>query len=316
MRVKINVIKHWWDSNKVWSQYVLLTILLTFVAFVGYDIYQSWNNVNWSGIQIEYINILPFSMFFTFSIIAFAKGWQMDLSSLQVQLPFRESTIIFMKSQLGKYIPGKIGIVITKVIEAEKKGVSKQTAAIASSLEIVLQLYVMLLVSFIAIYFFGQRQSLIAINKEILYILSGLAIILFLLITPSTFKKYSNALLVKINRPQFERLNPRSFYLSLVFKLSGILLSGASVFFIIRMIHSISYSELPFIISASTLAFLLGLVAFFAPLGVGVRDAILMTLLSVVIPSPIALVATILIRLLAFLIELIFIGLAFGIDVR
>lgn len=88
------------------------------------------------------------------------------------------------------------------------------------------------------------------------------------------------------------------------------------MFYAIRVVYSLEYQNFIFVISSGTMAFLIGLVTVFAPSGVGVRDSILIYLLGIIMPLPIALVATVLIRILAVLSEFFLIGLAYLVDLK
>ena len=74
-------------------------------------------------------------------------------------------------------------------------------------------------------------------------------------------------------------------------------------------------TTLPLVIVAYALAYVAGMVAFFIPSGIGVREAVLTASLSKELPGGVALTWALLLRLWVTVVELVFVGLVVGIEV-
>lgn len=87
----------------------------------------------------------------------------------------------------------------------------------------------------------------------------------------------------------------------------GALFSGLSLFFIAKAVSpSLSYHNMLFVMGASNLAGAVGMLAIFVPSGIGVRDGILIALLTAIMPTELALLVTITGRLWGVIMDLIF----------
>jgi hypothetical protein len=73
-------------------------------------------------------------------------------------------------------------------------------------------------------------------------------------------------------------------------------LAGLSLYFGLRALHPVGLQAFPFCLSAVALASTVGLIAFFAPAGIGVREAIGTVMLSRIVPVETAVLAMLVIR--------------------
>lgn len=84
-------------------------------------------------------------------------------------------------------------------------------------------------------------------------------------------------------------------------------LSGGMAFALLAAtLGSVSLEDLPVIIGGYNLALFIGMLAVFAPAGVGVRDALLAAFLSPVVTAPVAAFAAIAFRALTIVVDLLF----------
>jgi hypothetical protein len=88
------------------------------------------------------------------------------------------------------------------------------------------------------------------------------------------------------------------------------LLAGVGAWLLARAVTGLEVGALPIVVVAYALAYVVGIVAFIFPSGIGVREAVLTASLARQLPGGVALAWALLLRLWVTAIELVFVGLA------
>ena len=92
-------------------------------------------------------------------------------------------------------------------------------------------------------------------------------------------------------------------------------MAGAGAWLLARAVTGLGVDALPLVIVAYALAYVVGMVAFIFPSGIGVREAVLTASLVQGLPGGVALAWALLLRVWVTVVELVFVGLVVGIDV-
>ena len=239
----------------------------------------------------------------------FARIWLFFLSqSGEVKTADRaELYLVYAKSWLGRYIPGSVTWVIGKVVFAAKLGISKSRLAVSSFLEAVLQLLTVLLTATLLLVV-DPRTFEFAGNW--VWFLLAAAVIGLVFVLPPVFKAWASIAYKLIRKSELdEQLVPSSQALLsgfLLFVLSS-LLSGLALFFVaMAVVPGLGFENMLFVLAASNLASAVSMVAVFAPAGIGVREAVQIAALSVVMSPAEALVVAIAMRLVSLVWDLLF----------
>jgi uncharacterized membrane protein YbhN (UPF0104 family) len=223
----------------------------------------------------------------------------------------RQLIYVYAKSWMGRYIPGTAPWILGKIYFAAKHGVSKQKLAISSLLEGGLEIVTMLVLSF-SLLLFDTRLNVLSKDVKVFMLVITVAGVVALV--PSVFNRWVSLAyrLVKRKRLAAEHLaSPATVLHGSVLYLINSLANGLSLFFIAKGIDpSLSYHNLLFVIGASSLAGAAGMVAVFAPSGLGVREAIQLVLFSLIMPRELALAVTVTTRLWIVGVDVMFFGLS------
>ena len=233
-----------------------------------------------------------------------------SLGATNVRLS-RSLVYIYAKSWLGRYIPGTAPWILGKIYFASKQGISKNKLAVSSLLEGALQIIVQFLFA-LALLAFDPRLDVIPGEVKGIILIGIVGCIVALI--PTVFNRLIAAAYRLIKKKQFStehyassRTISKGFGLYVV----GALMSSLSLFFIAKAFYpELSYDQLFFVMGVGTLAGAVSMVAVFAPSGIGVREGIQLVLLSIIMPTEIALVVTIATRLWSVLVDGLFFGLA------
>lgn len=239
--------------------------------------------------------------------------WTVILRSLGAhQVGFNRVLVyIYAKSWLGRYIPGTAPWILGKIYFASKQGISKNKLAVSSLLEAGLQIIVQLVFA-LALLAFDPRLNIISGDMKLVIVVA--MIILLVSLTPPVFNRMLRAVYRVIKHKSFpsEHLaTGRTVGIGFILYIFGAILASLSLFFIAKAVYpALSYHEIFFVMGVSTLAGAASMLAIFAPSGIGVREGIQLALLSIIMPTEIALVITIITRLWSVVIDLLFFALA------
>jgi glycosyltransferase 2 family protein len=181
---------------------------------------------------------------------------------------------LFFKSQLGKYLPGSVWQYAGRVGLARSRGVPVQIGLASVISEVAYSAIAAALAS-----------SLVLGSVAISGVLLGIAGLLVLAIT---FRPFIVALLAKVPfAGQEAKLERAGLFVALRSGPAAIALYlvvwcvyGVAFWTTGRALFGVPVSDLPQYVGVFALAWLAGLVAFFAPGGIGVREAVIAALLS------------------------------------
>lgn len=233
--------------------------------------------------------------------------------SMTVPISYRQAFRIMSFTQLGKYIPGKVGVVGNYYIFSKEAGIN--THNISQSF-----------VLFVGISFLcNSLCGLLLIGTLPYYLrylvcLVPIGIVIFL--HPKILNRTLLLFLQTIQRVFLKReelSGPENLkeisYLSYL-KITGLsffnsLLGGLVLYFILLAFAKVEITGLYVCIAAGGLSIVLGMLAVFAPGGIGVREISGVAILGQIANTEHALMAMICLRIMSAIIELIYGGIAF-----
>lgn len=208
--------------------------------------------------------------------------WTKILKKLNYDVDTGESIYLLSVSEIKRYIPGGITAVIARMYAYKKHKVPKKIILKAYLIESILFIFSTAIISISAIIFILQRVSLF--KSEYIGVsfsaLSFLLLILFIL-----FRK------MKLYKALFKYSD---HFLILLF---GWLLFGLGNFLVLISIASVNpYIFIP-LVSLFVFSWLVGFITVFAPSGIGIREAVLVFGLSLILPFETAVLVAALTRL-------------------
>ena len=214
-------------------------------------------------------------------------------------------TRVYAKAWMGRYIPGKVAMIAAKVVFGSRYGISKELLAIGSFLEAILQLLTSVVFSLILIMFDPRLSLHVSVPSWFLLLV---ATVLFLPMIPSVFKRLL-ALAYQILGKKTETsvlIDSRLMLTSGTLYGCAFFISGISYYFLISSFHEVPVENAIFIIAAVNLAGVIGVLALFAPGGLGVREGVLLVLLPVILPTEIAVLVVVITRVFSIMIDALF----------
>lgn len=229
---------------------------------------------------------------------------------------------IYAKSWLGRYLPGKVTWIIGKVVFAREQGIKSDVLVVSSILEIVAQVISSFSVGilFITLGSIGKNSSQIIEGQPSEYELIGLIIaaaLFFVALAPLAVNKmvklaYKLKYKKNIKTTQLDR---KTVILSLgYFTVLALLNTIPLYLFFYALADTFSISDYLYASGAFLLAGVLGLVAIFAPSGLGVREGSLIFLLNNRYSTEISVLVAVVLRIWSIVVDLSFFATAFMLD--
>jgi len=236
--------------------------------------------------------------------LAQAVAWWLLLRGFQMRSPLPLATATWAKSILARYMPGNVFMFVGRAWMCHAQGLPVDRVSAAMVYEQVLGLCSALLTVAILFPFWEYRSGSTA--------LSLLAIpALIALLHPRVFGPVSAWTLRLLRRPPLDVTLRFGVVLALLwYYVAAWLLAGLGAWLLARAVVGLEVDALPTVVVAYALAFVVGMVAFVFPSGLGVREAVLTASLARQLPGGVALAWALLLRLWVTAIELVFVGLA------
>ena len=288
-------------------------IVLAIFIFLGKMVWENWVQVKEASFTIRPLPLLLSTLIFAFSYFIQIWAWYLITLKLGIALPGWETLESWFYSQLGKYLPGKVWLLLSRFYFYESKGKSKSMISVALYVEMV-TIILGAAFLFLASLLFLKEAETFPLAGGIEWIV-GCLILGFIFLHPRVLQKILNWILNLFGK---EPVSLSISYLDLMVILLICILSwigggiGFSIF--IHSFFSMPSQHLLFLTGALAFSSTLGLIALFAPSGLGVREGALVYLLSSLMPGAVAVVISILTRLWMTLIEMGFIGMIYLVD--
>jgi len=228
--------------------------------------------------------------------------WTRLSAMMGLHAPTLRAGRAYFLSVLGRYIPGKVGLTLVR-IEAYR-GSSADTVILATGIEMIAALAAAFLLAFI-----GLASSPGSFPSYLRWApLVGL-VPLFAALTPAFMKRTANMLLRLAGRKEVGALPPyrANVGLVLLYTIPGFL-HGLGLFFLLNAFAHIPAAHYLAVTGVYYAANLVGLLAVFAPGGLGVREGILFLVLPALVGKEIAIISAILMRLVTIAAELVLAG--------
>lgn len=289
---------------------VIATLILTLAAVF---FFMFLRNIDYSIISSLRLATVPlilsglFSLAFRFLSVWIWKNILRDLGT-QYPIDFRILSLIYAKAWMARYIPGTIAWLSGKVILAQGLGISKSRLTAATLAELGTQVAAVSAISIALMSFDPRLDDVIAGPLKLIPIL--VVALLLLSLIPRNFNRLiAFAYRLVFRKPPSEELSINAKAAGRAFLLYniGAFLSGAVYYYLAVSISvDVTPQDFFYIVGASNLAGVIGMLTPLVPSGLGTRDASMLLLLSAILPKEIALAITIASRLWTAIIDIVF----------
>ncbi len=288
---------------KRWLRYLGIVFMLAAIYYIVRTLLRI--EIDFSMIQLTRERVLVLALaFFVCIVVVYLFGvvWLSILQALSVERlqPF-VLLQVYVKTNIGKYLPGNLMHFVARNIVVHKQGLSHQKIAFSSFLEMLF----IIVVLFIYFIFLKRQDLLLLLEKTPLFKTSFLVLVPLLLLFISFFvyrkRKYLKG---KIREISFTRLSLAFLSSFLIYTVAFSLL-GLSMAFLIAAFGNIDLSIYDYlhIFLMYALAWLAGVIVIGAPGGIGIRESFLLVFLSPLYGEDVVLISSLLHRFVFILAE-------------
>jgi hypothetical protein len=298
-----------------WGFTVLILGVVAYLFAVA--LWENWDRVAAEHLTFDWLWI-PATLIFAIAVPLTGLLWGRMVRVLdrdpRGRVTHAEAVAVQCASWLLKYIPGQVGSVVNKVVWAGKKGVSRSLVLITFIYEnVFLQIAsivpsAVILLASLGPELFGDNATLLLLPLLVLVPLGAIA-----------YKPFFHRLVNVAARRLLKQDLPAEYFLSSWQSLRFVgeflgprIINGVGFVMIATTVAEVPPTQwLPFG-AAYVLAGAIGILAFFVPSGLGVREAVIVVVLSQYVPAAEAIVISLLARLLSTLgdglVALIYVG--------
>ena len=282
-------------------------VVVAIFFFLGKTAWNNWDQLRDASFTFEVFPLLVSTLLFAFSYFIQVWAWYLITLRLKIALSPSETLESWFYSQLGKYLPGKIWLLLSRFYFYESKGKSKKNISIALYLEVATMIAAAAVIFLAVLSVYGEIWLFHSWRQ------SGWLVPLFVLGLISLHPRFLQKVLnFTLRRFKKEPLCLSISYADILCILSICILSwmagGIGFYLFIGSLYPVTPQYILFLTGALAASSMLGLIAIFAPSGLGVREGALVYLLSFVMATPVAVIISILTRIWMTLIEIGLIG--------
>ena len=287
---------------------VQTAIVAATIYFLAAYLRRSWDSIEDFDWTFDAGWLVASGVVFLLFYFAQAGFWWLLLHGCGAPSPFWPAASVWGKSILARYVPGNVFMFVGRAWMSHSRGLPVERVTAAMVYEQALGVGGALLAVAVLFPFWEYRPEITA--------LSLLAIpVLVALMHPRIFGPLAGWALRLLHRPPLEvTLGFGAVLGMLCLFAAGWLVAGTGAWLLARAITGLGVDDLPLVIVAYALAYVAGMVAFFIPSGIGVREAVLTASLSKELPGGVALTWALLLRLWVTAVELVFVGLVVGVE--
>jgi glycosyltransferase 2 family protein len=279
-------------------------VLLIIVFLIKY-----LTNIDWVSIkkiEVNYFIIVVATAIYLFNRFLLPLCWLILLNGFGYKIKnIKEMYYVYSKAWLGRYIPGKITWIGGRVLFGRKMNIPKSILGITSLLEIYIQIVASFIFSFLSIGLSGYLSNLDFVIK-IFFIVSFF--LFALLMFPNLYISITTFLYKKVRKKDLEFIKLKINFLLKTFFIYLVVLTigGLSLNLIVfSFTKEIDVQLFLYISGIYSLSGVLGILTFFAPSGIGVREGIQIALLKPIF-GKVVIVISILARIISVIDDIFF----------
>tara|TARA_Y100001934_G_C12338361_1_gene768794 strand:- start:800 stop:1780 length:981 start_codon:yes stop_codon:yes gene_type:complete len=291
--------------------FIILFLVGGWLAFVSFrhnwdmDLKSAFSNFN-------EVTLLTSLTMIVLQIFLMGLSWTVINQRLEVgDVSFNSYMRAYILGIPARYIPGKVASYVSRAYLLDRTKISKARLAVGYGYEAAFQLIAgSILSSLVFLHGFGSSDKLIY-GYTILFT----CVIAILAVWDKPFR-----ILVSLYEKTkgaesslyFEAIRPLDSVKILVLNLISVLVSGLGFFFCINTFFVFSLGNLLVAVGISALSGLIGALVFFIPSGIGVREGVIVSFLSLIMPAGNSIIVAALFRIIAVLADIIVVLLVAG----
>jgi len=286
-------------------------IVFGIFVFLGKMVWNNWNQVKEAPFTLHAFPFILSTLIFAFSYFIQIWAWYLVTLKLKIALSPSETLKIWFYSQLGKYLPGKIWLFLGRVHYYESRGKSKKSISVALYFEMVTIIVAGGLIFLAALPMLKETGPFYS-GSQIWWLVLAFILLGFIFLHPRVLQKLLNWALAQFKKePVYLSISYSDILWILFVCILAWVVGGIGFYLFVKSVYPVSSKYILFLTGALAISSTLGLIAIFAPSGLGVREGALVYLFSFTMATPVAVIISVLTRIWMTLIEIGLIGVVY-----
>ena len=292
----------------VWLRLAQVVLVAAAVFFVAAYLVRSWASVKDYDWTLRpgwlALSAVAFLLFYVMQAVV----WWLVLRGVAVRCDLLTAAATWAKSIPARYIPGNVFMFVGRAWLSHDAGMPVDRVTAAMVYEQALGVCSALVTVGLLFPFWEYHPGATALS------LLGIPVIIVLL-HPRVFGPLAGRALRVAHRPPLEvTLRFGAVCALLAYFVVSWFVAGVGAWLLARAVTGLTVDALPLVVVANALAYVMGMVAFFIPSGIGVREAVLTASLARQLPAGVALAWALLLRVWVTVVELAFVGIVAGLE--
>lgn len=257
-----------------------LALLILVLFMVGRHLHSAWlelDAVQLKGIiRINWRRALLAPLGFAGMLLVSATGWIWLLRRMGARGPAPQLYAAYCFSQMGKYIPGKIALLLMRLERCRRFDVDGSAVAISTIIENVTYMVSGVVMAILVLFGLPDRGGG---SRPMVWLLLGAGVVVLALLAsvhPAVLYRAVNPVLRRLGRPVLrpdQRLSTRTLLLSSLMMVPCWLSGGFALWASVRCLAPVGLDHFLTLTGVFALSVLIGMVSFL-PGGLGVREVV------------------------------------------
>jgi hypothetical protein len=266
-------------------------------AVMGYLVYRNWPQLREYRYHLrEHYPLIVLSfLLYPAGFVPTAIGWHKIMKIVGGPSVFKVNARIFCYSCLARRVPGGVWHIAGRAVLNKEHGVPHSLTVLGSALE-----WTLMVMSGLLIYLL---TTLLTVSRNTVDggLSPGVALVLLLplliLLSPPVINRMLRFALKKWHGQVYQDISPVDILGLMSAYAVAWIAGGVLLYILIGALYPLAVTMLPAVIGAWAGASAMGLIAAYLIQGLGVREVTLAAILSVFMPLPVAIVTSVLFRL-------------------
>lgn len=275
-------------------------VVVVIFGFIARSLVVNWDQLSGADLHFDIWLLVLSMLLLTTWMIGQAGIWHLLTITVHVAIPLPKAMAAWFYSQLGKYIPGKVFLYLARLHFYVREGRPAGPVTLAFGVEFVGNLAAAVFTALVA----GLTVDVPGFDRYRWLLV--VALVMFLVALHPRLLEWSIKQAARLmKRTPF----PVTLTYSQILRFLGLyvlnwLLFGVALYVFVRSFYDLELSSILYLTGAISLAGMIGILAVFAPSGLGVREGVLAILLDQAMPTAVALVVSIASRIWLTVVEL------------
>lgn len=268
-----------------WQWLAGLVIGGTIYSYIGLRLWRDWRTLDLSMFQLRPGPLMLSWTAHTVGTLIAICTWMLLLRQMGYPLPLRRHIKVYTASSLARRVPGFVWWLVGRAYMYDRDGISKLETSAGALLEMLLiaagATAVALLTMVLSV---GTSQAVSPL------VLAGLFVVLAALLHPRLFALIRRKLTLTVDLPA---ISWWQLVLWLINEMLVVTLGGTALYFMLTAVYPVPPAALLGAVQGWALLVVSGMLLVWLPVDFGISNGVLVLILSVFLPAPVAIVVVV-----------------------